>query len=193
MGTNGEGSTIDVVPEPDVQANENLAAASRHDTRSMAEENTVAPPSSTINAPVIAVGARDRSGNPNTTITPGARIVRPGLTVNITVNQERSWAGRNRASLRRALEGHQEWADFTHGQRREMVRLFAWIESAPGRTHHDYFDLPVRHAALTTRPNVEHSVGSSSRCGLSRITDKLADHSKSARLVRRLEDAQRRG
>lgn len=193
MRNEDEDSTINVPPEPDPRAPENLTAPSRRVASRMAEDITLTPPPSTINAPIIALGARNDPGNPSTTVTPRARIVRPGFSVSTTTNQERFWAGRNRAALRRALEGDREWADLTHGQRREMIRLFAWVESEPGRTLHDYFDLPVRHAALTTRPNVEHSVGSSSRCGLSRITDKLADHSKSAHLVRRLEDGQRRG
>lgn len=158
MRNNDESSIINVPPEPNAQARENLTAPFRRVTRRMAKEDTlVSSPSITI-APVVDVGARDRPVNPSTTSTPRARVVRPGITVNITANQERSWAGRNRASLRRAIEGDQEWPELTHGQRREMIRLFAWVESEPGRTHHDYFNLPVRHEALTTRSNVEHSV-----------------------------------
>lgn len=154
----------------------------------MARENTLVPSPSTTNAPVVDVGARDGLATPRTTVTSRAPPVRPGPTVSITANQERHWAVRNRASLRRALEGDQEWLDLAHGQRREMVRLFAWVSAEPGRTHHDYFNLPVHHEALTLRPNVELSVSFSSRKGVNNTIDRMLGHPQSARLVRRLED-----
>ncbi|KAG9606299.1 hypothetical protein KCU77_g179, partial [Aureobasidium melanogenum] len=163
MTNNVENTVIIVPPEPPTQAERNLTAPSRRISRQMANQDAPTTSSATSSAPVDDVQARSRPATTRTTdpprarranartmTTPRVRIVRPPVTAPITAGQERYRIIRTRASLRRALEGDQEWPDLTHGQRREMIRLFVWMRSESGRTHHDYFNLPIRHEALTT-------------------------------------------
>ncbi|KAG9516541.1 hypothetical protein KCV07_g6790, partial [Aureobasidium melanogenum] len=171
MSNNVESTTTTAPPEPPTQAERDLPAPSRRITTQMANQDALTPSSITSSAPVDEVQARPRPtvvrttdpprarrANARTMITPRVRIVRHPVTAPITAGQERYRIARTRASLRRALEGDQEWPDLVHGQRREMIRLFAWMRSEPGRTHHDYFNLPIHHEALTTRPMVNTSI-----------------------------------
>ncbi|KAG9711233.1 hypothetical protein KCU77_g119, partial [Aureobasidium melanogenum] len=171
MTNNGESNVTIAPPEPPTQAERTLTASSHRITRQMANQNAPTTSSITNSAPVDEVQTRPRPAvtrtteppraccaNARTMITPRVRIVRSPVTAPITAGQERYRIIRTRASLRRALEGDQEWPDLTHGQRREMIRLFVWMRSEPGRTHDDYFNLPIRHEALTTWPTVDMSV-----------------------------------
>ncbi|KAG9666031.1 hypothetical protein KCU99_g9847, partial [Aureobasidium melanogenum] len=132
MSNNVESTTTTAPPEPPTQAI----------TRQMANQDALTPSSVTSSAPVDDVQARPRPtvvritdpprarrANARTMITPRVRIVRHPVTAPITAGQERYRIARTRASLRQ-----------------------------PGRTHHDYFNLPIHHEALTTRPVVNTSI-----------------------------------
>ncbi|KAH0339548.1 hypothetical protein KCU81_g7176, partial [Aureobasidium melanogenum] len=170
MTINNRDTARTAASEPPTQAETNLTTAPRHINRQRATQTTLPTWTTTNVAPVDDVQARPdpsvattpdpprtRCVNARIMITPRGRFVRSEPTAQLTEGQWRYMIARTRASLRRALEGDQEWPDLSHGQRREMIRMFAWVESEPGRTHHDYFDLPVRHEALTTRPMVDMS------------------------------------
>ncbi|KAG9700534.1 hypothetical protein KCU76_g702, partial [Aureobasidium melanogenum] len=170
MMINNRDTARTAASEPPTQAETNLTTAPRRINRQRAAQTTLPSWTTTNVAPIDDVQAcpdpsvaiatdppRTRRVNARVMITPRGRLVRPGPTAQLTEGQWRYMIARTRASLRRALEGDQEWLDLSHGQRREMIRMFAWVESEPGRTHLDYFNLPIRHEALTTRPMVDMS------------------------------------
>ncbi|KAH0365951.1 hypothetical protein KCU65_g5673, partial [Aureobasidium melanogenum] len=160
MTINNEDSATAALSGPPTQTEGDLNTVPGRVTRQTASQNALPTWTTTNVAPVDDAQAHPMTSATRTTDSP--RIRRVNARIMITprgrfVRPEHLIA-RTRASLRRALEGDQEWPDLSHGQRRELVRLFAWMRSEPGRTHNDYFDLPIRHEDLTTRPMVDMSI-----------------------------------
>ncbi|KAK5999394.1 hypothetical protein QM012_005519 [Aureobasidium pullulans] len=155
---NDESSTSNALPEPPVQARENLFALSRRVTRHMARENTLMPPPSTTNAAVDDTQARNTPADANTTDPPRVRPVRYGVVVHLEATERQDWAAESRAILRGALESDQLWPDLDHAQRREVIKSFEWIRAAPNRGLQDYFNLPLYDEDLIGRPSGDMSI-----------------------------------